>query len=181
MDNLTAAATSLKQGGIIAYPTEGVYGLGCDPNNLDAVKRLLKLKQRAENKGLILIASEWSQLEPYLQPLTALQKQTILATWPGPVTWVIPAAENISSLVRGKHLSLAVRMTAHPIAAELCKRFGGAITSTSANISGDKACTTDKEVQHFFDNKLDVIVKGKIGSQVGPTAIYDLLSGKKLR
>lgn len=181
MINLTTAIAALKSGGIIAYPTEGVFGLGCDPQNTLAIERLLALKQRPSDKGFILIASDWKQLQPYLQPLTSQQMQRVMQTWPGPVTWVIPAADSIPGLLKGMHNTLAVRITSHPIAAQLCREFGGAIISTSANLSGQPACTTADAIKTLLGDEINVIVEGKTGGLTGPTTIYDLLSGKQLR
>lgn len=178
---LSQAATVLKQGGIIAYPTEGVFGLGCDPNNETALEKLLALKHRPIDKGLILIASEWQQLQPYLQTLTTTQMQTLMQTWPGPVTWVIPAAQPVSHLITGNHASLAVRITAHPIAASLCQTFNSAIISTSANLNGQLPCVDAEEVQQIFGDKIEMIIPGEVNKQAGPTTIFDLISGKKLR
>jgi len=96
MSNYTEAINTLKNGGIIAYPTEAVFGFGCDPDNLASITRLLSIKKRPANKGLILIASDWAQLQPYLKPLTAAQMNTLMASWPGPVTWLVPALDSVS-------------------------------------------------------------------------------------
>ena len=175
--NHSKAIQVLKNGGIIAYPTEAVFGLGCDPDNLDAVSRLLLIKKRPANKGLILIASDWEQLIPYLQPLMPEQIAALMATWPGPVTWLIPARESISPLLKGDHTTLAVRITAHPIACALCQQFGKPIVSTSANYSDALPCRAANEVARIFKTDIDYIVQGKTGGLARPTEIRDLLSG----
>ncbi|HEY0719815.1 MAG TPA: Sua5/YciO/YrdC/YwlC family protein, partial [Gammaproteobacteria bacterium] len=139
---LREAVRVLHDGGLIAYPTEAVYGLGCDPLNADAVLRLLELKQRPWQKGLILIAAEQTQLEPYLLPLDSAMLARVAPTWPGPYTWLLPARDETPWWLRGEHDTLAVRVTAHPVAAALCRAFGGPIISTSANLAGKAPATS---------------------------------------
>ena len=110
---LNFAADCIFQGGIIAYPTEAVYGLGCDPLDQQAVLRLLALKQRPIAKGLILVASQMQQIEPFIQ-VDSNTLCKIKKTWPGPVTWVIPAQSWVPEWLTGKHQSIAVRISAHP-------------------------------------------------------------------
>src|SRR5574340_195132 len=110
----------LKQGGVIAYPTESCYGLGCDPRNRRAVMKILRLKGRPQHKGLILIGADFAQLQPYVAPLDEGQWQQIAPSWPGPVTWLLPAARSTPVWLRGRHRSIAVRVIAHPLAAHLC-------------------------------------------------------------
>jgi len=178
---INEAVRILQQGGVIAYPTEAVYGLGCDPNNHQAVERLLAIKQRSQDKGLILIAAEFQQLAPFLAEIDMALKEKILATWPGPITWLWPANPAVSSLLRGKHDTIAVRVTAHPVAAELCRVFGGALISTSANLSGKSPARTAEEVQAQFKHQLDYVLKGKVGGRAKPSEIRDALSGEVLR
>lgn len=172
--HLKRAAAVLHQGGVIAYPTEGVWGLGCDPANQAAVLRLLDLKGRAWQKGLILIAADFADLAPYLEPLPASTTQCIQASWPGPITWLLPARSSTPLWLRGAHHTLAVRVTAHRRAAELCRRFGGALVSTSANPSGRPPARRRLQVQRLFDGALDYILPGDTGGQRGPTEIRDL-------
>ena len=147
---ITATVRCLKSGSIIAYPTEGVYGLGCDPFNELAVKKLLALKQRLVEKGLILISSDWSQVQHLTQPIAEKQLQAIFTTWPGPVTWVFPASQLAPSWICGKHPTIALRITDHSIAKMLCQQFGKPIVSSSANPEGQPPARTIKEVQQYF-------------------------------
>ena len=123
---LIRAVRALRDGAVIAYPTEGVWGLGCDPFNRDAVEFLLALKRRPSEKGLILIAAESDMFAPLLDPLPASLRHQLDASWPGPNTWIVPDPDHLSPpWIRGRHNSLAVRVTAHPQAARLSRAFGG--------------------------------------------------------
>lgn len=171
----------LQHGGVIAYPTEAVYGLGCDPLNESAVKRICELKHRSIEKGLILIASEWKQLQPYVQTIPEENLQKILNTWPGPITWVFPASQLAPPWITGKQNSIAIRVTAHPIARELCIAYDKPIVSTSANREGKEPARDAKTVKEIFGDEIDYIVSGKVGNHAKPTAIYDALTGSTLR
>ncbi|MCX8048541.1 MAG: Sua5/YciO/YrdC/YwlC family protein [Methylohalobius sp.] len=170
----------LAQGGIIAYPTEAVYGLGCDPLNEAAVRTILSLKRRPPEKGLILIAADLSQLLPFIQipPKEILAK--VLATWPGPVTWLLYAAPWVPPWLRGEHPTLAVRVTAHPIASALCREFGRPLVSTSANPSGRPPARSPQRVRSYFRLPL-LIVPGPVGGLARPTPILDPYSDQRLR
>lgn len=175
------AINALNKGDIIATPTEAVYGLSVDPQNLNSVESLLNLKQRDPNKGFILVASDVSQLEPYIQPLSAELSEKLNATWPGPVTWVVPAKEEVSPLLRGNFDTIAVRVTAHPILAEICEDYGGALISTSANIEGKEPAKTEQQVEEIFEHKVAAIVQGALGREEKPTEIRDAVTGEIIR
>lgn len=177
---IKAAVRHLKAGAIVAYPTEAVYGLGCDPLNEAAVMSLLDIKQRPIEKGLILIASSLAQLSPYLV-LDQTLLQRITATWPGPVTWVIPAQSWVPYWLTGAHDSLAVRVTSHPIALDLCAQFGGPLVSTSANPTTRPAIKESRKLLKTFADADIFIVHGKVGELDQETAIYDALTEKRLR
>jgi len=170
----------LRRGGVIAYPTESCFGLGCDPRNPRAVQRLLRIKGRPERKGLILIASKLSQLKSYLKPLSSAQTAQLHSKWPGPHTWLVPASHNCPFWLTGRHSTLAVRVTAHPPAARLCREAGMALVSTSANRSGQKSAKTARECARLFGKQVRVI-PGRIGKQRKPSTIQDLATGKILR
>lgn len=174
------AVRHLKAGAVIAYPTEAVYGLGCDPLNEDAVMNLLEIKQRPMEKGLILIASSLEQLRPYLVLDQAITER-ITPTWPGPVTWVIPAQPWVPKWLTGTHNSLAVRVTDHPIARDLCAQFGSPLVSTSANPTTRPAIKESRKLLKSFSDDDIFIVHGKVGELGQETAIYDAVSGKRLR
>ncbi len=176
-----AAARVIQAGGIIAYPTEAVYGLGCDPGNEQAVRRLLTLKHRPLYKGLILIAAEFSQLAPLLQPLNPDERATLAATWPGPHTWLIPARTDTPPWLRGRHDTLAVRVTAHPLAAALCQACGHPLVSTSANFSRRPPARTALAVRRQLGSAIDDLLPGSVGGAAQPTAIRDLRTGWQVR
>jgi len=175
------AVAALRQGGVVAYPTEAVYGLGCDPQNPMAIKKLLSIKQRDASKGLILVASDFAQLSPYLEPIEAKFAARAQASWPGAVTWLWPARKGEFEWLRGEHDTLAVRVTAHALAARLCAAFGGALVSTSANISGQPAACTADAVTQLFAEQLDSIVAGDVGGFDAPSEIRNLLTGEIIR
>lgn len=179
--HLREAARALTRGGIVAYPTEGVWGLGCDPGDSRALARVLTLKQRPAGKGLILIAHTFRALEPYLADLGEAERQQALTTWPGPVTWLWPAAPGLPWLLRGEHDTVAVRVTAHPLAANLCARFGGPIVSTSANLAGHRPARKALEVRLRLGNRIDYLLPGKTGGLPGATEIRDARTGQVVR
>jgi L-threonylcarbamoyladenylate synthase len=178
---LRAALRALAAGGVIAYPTEGVWGLGCDPQNEDAILRLLRLKRRDWRKGLILIACDFAQLEPYVERPSKTALKRAFETWPGPHTWVFPCAATVSPLLTGEYDSLAVRVTAHPVAAQLCAAFGGALVSTSANVSNRPPARSASEVRLAFGKRIDALVPGALGGLEKPTSIRHVVSGLILR
>lgn len=178
---LAAVCRTLRAGGVIAYPTEAVWGLGCEPFDEDACRRLLALKRRDWRKGLIVIAADVAQLQPYLGALDAAQLKPALDSWPGPATWLVPAAPTVPSWVRGEHDSIAVRVTAHPVAAALCRAYGGALISTSANLAGHEPARTRVQLAARLGAEIDAVVPGRVGERKSPTSIRDLLTGKLLR
>lgn len=175
------AVQHLRQGGIIAYPTEGVFGLGCDPFNGAAVARLLRLKGRSAGKGLILIAADFEQIETVARIPNAEVANRLKISWPGPVTFVLPAAPGIPDWVSGGRGSIAVRVSAHPVVAALCRSFGAPLISTSANPGGRPAATTPVRLRRYFGRFELPIVPGRLGGAMRPTPIYDALSGERLR
>lgn len=179
--HLDFARHALAAGGVIAYPTEAVWGLGCEPLNSHAVARLLALKRRPRMKGLILVASAFSQVERFTASVPRATLQRALDSWPGPATWLFPAADSAPDWLTGHHRTIALRVTAHPVAAALCEAYGGAIVSSSANISGHPPARTALGVRRRFGDALDAILPGDTGGLSRPTPIRDLVTGKLLR
>lgn len=171
----------VRLGGIIAYPTEAVYGLGCDPLNPLAVRQLLSIKNRSEKKGLILISDSFERLQPFLQEIPQERLDLIKQSWPGPVTWLMPAASDVPPWLRGQHKTLAVRVTAHPIAAALCCAAATPLVSTSANLSQHPPARVPLEVRLRCGDQVNFILHGKTGGLTRPTQIRDALTGRLVR
>lgn len=176
-----AAVQQLRAGQVIAYPTEAVYGLGCDPRNESAVRKLLSMKGRHESAGLVLIASEFAQLEAWISEVDDALVAKAMQTWPGPVTWLFPRAADVPDFVAGRHDTIAVRITAHQPSRELCKAFGSALISTSANHSAAKPARSVEEVRDYFGSELGGILAGELGGGSKPSEIRDLASGNIIR
>lgn len=173
------AADVLLGGGIIAYPTEGVFGLGCLPDDDAAVLRILHIKQRDPAMGLILIASTRAQLEGWV---SLPDDVSIPEPDPGhPVTWIVPPGPLAGPLICGKHPGLAVRLTSNPVAAALCDAVDSPIVSTSANISGKPTARNRYVLRRQFAGRVDFIVPGDCGPVSGPSEIRDIVTGKVLR
>lgn len=167
-------------GGVIAYPTEAVYGLGCNPWDTRAIQRILSLKRRRPDKGLIVVAATFGQLEPLLAPTAGLPLDTVFATWPGPVTWIFPVRPGVSAWLAGTRGGLAVRVSAHPLVQELCLA-AGPLVSTSANPEGYRPARSPARVRAYFSNRLDYILAGATGGASRPTEIRDARTGRLIR
>ncbi len=177
--SVTHAADILLRGGVIAYPTEGVFGLGCLPDDPDAVRRVLDIKQRDAAKGLILIAANADQLEGWID---LPEGHTLPEPDPAhPVTWIVPPGPRVSPLLKGVHTSLAVRITTNPIATALCIAADSPVVSTSANLSGKPAARNRNILQRQFGKVVDYVVPGDCGPASGPSEIRDFISGTVLR
>ena len=177
--HLELAAHSIRSGGVLAYPTEAVWGLGCDPRNEAAISRILEPKSRPAHKGLVLVASSLQQLDELLLPLSDSDLATVNATWPGPVTWVLPCRREVSPLLRGRHESLAVRVTDHPLVRALCDEVGP-LVSTSANPAGREPARSALRVRQYFTDRLDYVLPGALGGRAQPSEIRTL-TGQRLR
>ena len=178
---LQAAVDALRRGGVIACPTEAVWGLSCDPENPGAVAHLLALKGRSAAKGLILVAAIADQLDFLLADLPAELRQTLAAGWPGPVTWLVPHRGRVPGWISGEHATVAVRVSAHPVVSALCTAWGGPLVSTSANVAGARPAREAFQVRRFFGARLDCVLPGRVGANGRPTSIRDLISGQFIR
>ena len=176
--NIRKAALAVKQGGIIAYPTEAVYGLGCDPYQRSSVYQLLKLKNRPVEKGLILVASDLDHLSDFIEPLTSAQQQQIQNS--ENTSWVVPASD-APEWLRGSHSSLAIRLSKHPLVETLCNCLQQPLVSTSANPAGKNPARNSLQCHHYFHHELDIIISSETGSLKQPTEIRDLISQKVFR
>jgi len=177
------AAALLERGGVLAYPTEGVWGLGCDPFDEIAVLRLLDIKQRSVDKGVILIAGDASQLDAIVDwaRLPDAARARVHDSWPGPNTWVVPARTDVPAFITGAHDSVAVRVSAQSEVVALCAAFGGALVSTSANLSGEPAVASRDALDPHLLVRVDGVLEGETGGRTTPSTIRDALTGDVLR
>jgi len=182
-NNELNAITALNQGFVIFYPTEAVFGLGCDPDNEQAVMDLLAIKQRSVDKGLILIADNYSQLLPYIDDnkIPMDKRPEIFSSWPGAVTWILPASDKAPKWLTGKFDSIAVRVTNHADVKALCSEFGKPLVSTSANLAGCEPVKGIDEAKQVFINKNLFYVQGELGLGNKPSQIKDGMTGAVIR
>ncbi len=179
--SIRRGVAALHGGGVIACPTEAVWGLSCDPFDEAAVSRLLNLKRRDPGKGLILVAAAESQLEWLLQGLPVAQRARLRLSWPGPTTWLIPHHGRVPSWIHGDHDTVAVRVSAHRVVSALCHSWQGAMVSTSANPAGSQAAVHAFQVRRYFGERLDDIVPGAVSGARRPTVIKHLESDQIVR
>ena len=177
------AAAALRAGGVIAYPTEAVWGLGCDPFDEAAVLRLLAIKQRPVDKGLILIAGAAAQLDGLLDwdRVPPARRADALAGWPGPNTWIVPATARVPAWITGAHDGVAVRISAHPLVVDLCAAFGGPLVSTSANLAGAPPAYARAALDPSLLARCDGVTTGETGGLAAPSTIRDARTGALLR
>lgn len=185
-NSIAEAADCLKQGQVLAYPTEAVWGLGCDPFNQQAFQDILELKHRPVEKGVILLAGHLEQVEHLLQNLEFSLRNQVIASWSNrqeterATTWLLPADQHIPTWIKGQHPLVAVRVTTHPLCVELCDSFGGFIVSTSANPAGLTPAKSLEEAQDYFGSSLHYL-DGKLGLSQEPSRILNALTGEVIR
>ena len=179
MMTATRASEVLLGGGIIAYPTEGVFGLGCLPDDIDAVERILAIKQRSPLKGLILIAAPPRQFDDWIDP--AVRGALPEPDPQQPVTWIVRPAVRVPAIVTGDNPGLAVRITTNPVAAAICSAVDMPIVSTSANITGRPVARNAFILRRNFRLLVDYVVPGRCGPASGPSEIRELETGRVLR
>ena len=184
--SVAEAAACLKDGQVLAYPTEAVWGLGCDPYNEQAFHQILKLKQRPIEKGVILLAAHISQVEHLLQDLTTEMREQVIESWSNDrpaeraITWLLPAHQEIPAWIKGDHPKVAVRVTNHPLCMALCQAFGGFIVSTSANPAGLEPARSLQDAIRYFDQNLNYL-NGDLGLSQQPSRMIDAVSGAIIR
>ncbi|KQQ84062.1 tRNA threonylcarbamoyladenosine biosynthesis protein RimN [Xanthomonas sp. Leaf131] len=181
--SLDGAVAALSQGGVIAYPTEAVWGLGCDPRQEAAVLRLLAIKRRPVDKGVIVVAASVDVLHDWVDfdALEPARKQEVLASWPGPHTWILPVTAQAPRWVTGEHDGLAVRISAHPLVAALCAAWGAPLVSTSANLASEPPARSRQALDPALLASIDGVLDGEVGALAQPTQIRDARSGQILR
>lgn len=179
--SISQAVTAIQAGDVIAYPTEAVYGLGCDPFNHKAVEKLLQLKGRPMEKGMILIAASIEQCLPFVELAGTDWEKSVMESWPGPVTWVLPTQAKVPVWITGGRNSVAVRVTNHPTSQKLCEAFGQPLVSTSANPTDANPAMTTQQCHAYFDNGIYGIVEGELGKLDQPTQIWQAPEMIRLR
>lgn len=167
--------------GVIAYPTEGVWGLGCLPQSEKAVTRIAALKQRSLTKGLILVAANIDQFEPYLNQLDSSLMAVLQANWPGPVTYLVPDNGRAPRWIKGAHKTVALRVSDHPVVRELCLAIEGPLVSTSANTASHPPARDSLQVRRYFAEGIDDICPGELGDEKGASEIRSLTSIEVVR
>jgi L-threonylcarbamoyladenylate synthase len=180
-NDIKQAVSVLRKGGVIAYPTEAVFGLGCDPFNEKAVMRLLKLKKRSPEMGLILLVNSWEEVWRLAEKKDYPFLKAVEQTWPGPFTWIFPASPAVPAWIKGEYGTVALRISKHPLIRELLTAFGQPLVSTSANLMGEEPAKTIAEVQKQFSAGLDYILPGEVLGDLKPTMIRDVVSGEVVR
>ncbi len=173
-------ARIVRQGGVIAYPTEAVWGVGCDPWSEAAVERLLALKERPVHKGLILVADNISQFDFLLGDLPERWIDRLASSWPGPNTWLVPHQGLLPEWITGQHDTVALRVSDHPLVRDLCS-LTGPLVSTSANPAGRPSARSRLRVEQYFHGQLDGVLGGALGGRRNPSLIRDLRSGDVVR
>jgi L-threonylcarbamoyladenylate synthase len=174
------AAREVRAGAVIAYPTEAVWGLGCDPWNEEAVYRLLAIKSRPVEKGLILIADNIRQFDFLFEDFPELWMDRMASTWPGPNTWLVPHQNLLPEWITGVHETVALRVTDHPTVRELCALVGPLI-STSANPAGRPSARSRLRVEQYFRGQIDLVLGGSLGGRRNPSMIRDIATGQVVR
>lgn len=179
--DVTRAATAIRQGAVLAYPTESVYGLGCDPEAQHAVNQILQIKQRPVEKGLILLASELSQLLPYINyaALSEAQRQLLVTPQARPTTWLVPISAATPPWICGQFSNVAVRLTSHPVVAQLCQLTGKPLVSTSANLSGEPPAQSAQQAALLAGVAL--VFDGPLGGAKQTSQIKDINTGQVIR
>jgi len=175
------ASRILLRGGIIAYPTEGVWGLGCLPWNEQGASRILQIKRRSESKGMILVAAKITQLSDYLEGLAQDQLDLLAESWPGAVTWLVPDNGAAPGWIVGDHDTVALRVSAHPVIQSICTQTNSELISTSANFAGKAPAQNSLQIRRNFGGSLDYIYPGELSQPGKPSEIRRLLDNCVVR
>jgi len=180
-EEIEAAAALLRAGGVLAYPTEGVYGLGCDPDNREAFERIFVMKRRAPEQGVLLIAADFEQIRDWVGDASEAALDRARAAWPGAHTFIFPRSLRVPEWVAGGHAGIALRVTAHPPSGALCHAFRGPIVSTSANRHGEAPARSAADIRAIFGDEPDGVLDAPLGGLDKPTPITDAVSGAIIR
>lgn len=181
IEEIGAAAALLREGGVLAYPTEGVYGLGCDPDNRAAFERIFAMKRRPPEQGVLLIAADFEQIRDWIEAVPETAMKRARAAWPGAHTFIFPRSPRVPEWVAGGHPGIALRVTAHAPSAALCRAFGGPIVSTSANRHGEPPARSAADIHAVFGDEPDGVLDAPLGGLDRPTPITDAVTGAIIR
>jgi len=177
--HIIKAVHIIKNNGVIAYPTESVYGLGCDPLSEWAVNKILQLKHRPVEKGLIIIAANISQLLPYIDICPQDIKE--ITDYASPMTWLVNKSKLTPVWISGEHHKVAIRISQHPDVISLCNKLGHPIVSTSANPAKLTPASNVIQARRYFSESIDLYLSGATGQLKKPTPITDLETRQVIR
>ena len=180
-DQIEAAAALLRAGGVLAYPTEGVYGLGCDPDDRAAFEKIFAMKRRPPEQGVLLIAADFEQVRPWIGDAPESAFERVRASWPGAHTFIFPRSPRVPEWVAGGHAGIALRVTTHAPSAALCRAFGGPVVSTSANRHGEAPARSAADILAIFGDEPDGVLDAPLGGLDRPTPITDAVTGAIIR
>ena len=170
-DQLRLIADYLGSGKLLIYPTETIYGIGCDAFNETAVGRVFELKQRPQNKPLILLVRDVNMLKELVAEIPPVARQLMTAFWPGPLTMIFKPKPGISNLLTGGTGRIGVRQSPHPLVASIFQVYGHPLVSTSANISNEAPAAAIKDIPTFITDKVDLIIDGGRINNIPSTVI----------
>ncbi|WP_343154159.1 Sua5/YciO/YrdC/YwlC family protein [Buchnera aphidicola] len=182
LNSLLHCIEKLYSNNVIAYPTESMFGLGCDPDSEIAVNNLLNLKKRNIKKGLILVASNYNQIKKYIDEsqISVIQKKNMFNYWPGHFTFLVPSNSSTPYWLTGQYKTIAVRISNHSSIVKLCGIFGKPLISTSANFSNMLPCLTKESVLESFGKDFPLF-DDNIGNEQSPSKIINIMNGKIIR
>lgn len=172
--SLRRIAGVIAAGGVVAYPTETYYGLGADPSSADALRRLLALKQRPADRALLLILDSVRRMTGWVGPVPDELDAVAAALWPGAVTVVLPAGPGVEPPVRSPERTVALRVTADPVARALVATCGHPLTGTSANRAGEPPCRDPDRVLEALGGELDALLDAGPTPGGEPSTLLDL-------
>ena len=177
---LNRLAQAISSGAVIGYPTDTIWGFGCDPLNYASVARILQIKNRGADKGLILLSSSLEYCLPYID-IEPGDRDLLLAPVTRPTTWLVNASGHCPWWIRGRFPTVAIRICEHPLLRELCGRTESPLVSTSANRAGRATVRNSLQMRRQFADELDCIVTGFATGGASASEIKSLASGKTLR
>ncbi len=168
------AVRIIQAGRVVAFPTESFYGLGVDVTRQDAVERLFRIKERDQGQPILILIPSLQTLNQYVDCVPKVAGELMKAFWPGGLTMVFEAREQVLPLLTGGTGKIGVRLSSHPIPALLARTLGHPITGTSANLSGNPPARSAGEVARAFGNRLDLILDGGRTKEAKASTVLDV-------